>query len=75
MYDKLVAQKLEGESFTMTVERLLKGPRASEGTCGAAVEQAVKIWATQGSAGEADLMERVIQHGRNGLRWNGEPFR
>jgi len=74
VYDRLAAQKLDGESFTMTVERLLKGHVASEGTCGAAVEQAGRIWGIRGSAEEAELMGRVIQQGREATRWDVEPL-
>ena len=74
-YQKLAAQKREGESFTKTIERLLQGHLAVQGTCGAAVEQAVRIWGGKGSAAEADWMERVVEEGRKSTSWEREPLR
>ena len=65
----------EGESFTKTIARLLQGHLAVQGTCGAAVEQAVQIWGGKGSAAEADRMERVVEEGRKSTSWEQEPLR
>ena len=74
-YERLAAQKIDGESFTKTIERLLKRHVSSAGTCGAALEQAARIWGQVGSTEEADVMERVIEQGREGTRWDVEPLR
>jgi predicted CopG family antitoxin len=73
-YEKLAAQKRDGESFTMTIERLLQGHEANSGTCGAALDQAARIWGKKGATEEADQMEGVIEQGRKSTRWVGEPL-
>jgi len=74
-YERLAAQKIDGESFTKTVERLLKGHVGLEGTCGAAVKQAARIWGQSSTGRDADLMERLIQEGRKATSWHVDPLR
>ncbi|MGC9452112.1 MAG: antitoxin VapB family protein [Oceanipulchritudo sp.] len=72
-YARLAGRKREGESFTKTIERLV-AQDMERGSCADAVREAA-IWGKAPVAGEAEVMERVIERNREGAGWEVEELK
>lgn len=65
--EKLAVERRDPESFTELIERLLAGRSSS--TCGDAVRNAPLIWNTTDQNKDADVMNEVLQQGREQTDW------
>lgn len=68
-YEDLSRAKRPSESFTKTIDRLLKEARSTY-TCGHAYETVAQIVKKPLSRREADDMEKVLRENRRNTRWN-----
>jgi predicted CopG family antitoxin len=68
-YENLSRAKRPSESFTKTIDRLLKDARSTY-TCGNAFETVSSIVKSPLSSQEADDMEKVVQDNRRNTHWN-----
>ena len=72
VYDRLLGQKRNSESFTKIIDRLISESVGSR-TCAEAVATAAKIW-SDGTEKEARAMEDGIREGRKNTHWEVEPL-
>lgn len=70
VYERLASEKRPSESFTKTIDRLIRA--ASPGTCAAAVAEAAAVWQNVGNDAEADRIEQIVRDGRKAADWNVE---
>jgi predicted CopG family antitoxin len=73
VYDKLLGQKQNSESFTKIIDRLISESAGSR-TCADAVATAAKIW-SDGTEVEAEAMEDALREGRKNTRWEVEALK
>jgi len=71
VYEKLLSQKKDSESFTKTINRLIDGA-SGQYTCEAAVQDAVAIWGKPLAVDELKQIEAVVAESRGATGWEVE---
>lgn len=70
VYERLAREKRSSESFTKTIDRLIR--QANNGTCAAAVADAEAVWQAIGNDTDADKMEQLLNVNRSTTNWEVE---